>query len=334
MRCSTSEYISFVALDPELLAYLGGPDDANMDDIEGSRAVADALTAQALASPRPLAPGVSFVDDVATDESGSTVPVRIYRHVDNGPSAGVLLFIHGGAFVFGGLESEHDRCLEYATTSHCVIVSVDYRLAPEFPYPAGLDDVALVLNWLRRNARALGIDSGRICVGGASAGGSLAAGLVLRNRDQGGPAIAAQMLIYPVLDDRGTTNSMSAYEVYDPWDGQRSRKMWPLYLGHSGEAPPYAAAARAQDLRGLPTTYLMSCEEDPLRDEELEFAQRLLHAGISVELHHYRGTYHAFDVIAPDTALARRALEEQSEFLRSVVGDPVSERNSGALPNI
>jgi acetyl esterase/lipase len=141
-------------------------------------------------------------------------------------------------------------------------------------------------------------------------------------------------VIYPVLDDRGTTMSMSAYEVYDPWDGQRSRKMWPLYLGHTGEAPPYAAAARAQDLHGLPTTYLMSCEEDPLRDEELEFAQRLLHAGVSVELHHYRGTYHAFDVIAPDSALARRALDEQSLFLRSVIGDAVGENVSGTSPSI
>jgi acetyl esterase/lipase len=128
------------------------------------------------------------------------------------------------------------------------------------------------------------------------------------------------MLIYPVLDDRGTTISMAAFEVYDPWDGERSRKMWPLYLGHDGEAPVYAAPSRAADLRGSPTTFLMSCEEDPLRDEELAFAQRLLYAGVSVELHHYRGTYHGFDVLATEAAVSRRALSEQSLFLQRTIG--------------
>ncbi len=113
---------------------------------------------------------------------------------------------------------------------------------------------------------------------------------------------------------------MATFEVYDPWDGDRSRKMWPLYLGHHGDALAYAAPARASDLSGLPVTFLMSCEEDPLRDEDLAFAQRLLHAGVSVELHHYRGTYHAFDVIAPSSSVGRRALDEQAYFLQQVVG--------------
>jgi acetyl esterase/lipase len=130
------------------------------------------------------------------------------------------------------------------------------------------------------------------------------------------------MLIYPVLDDRGTTASMTTFETYDPWDGHRSRQMWPLYLGHDGAAPVYAAPARADHLRDLPPTFVMSCEEDPLRDEDLAFAQRLLDAGVSVELHHYRGTYHAFDVIAPETAVSRRALSEQALFLQRTVGDP------------
>jgi acetyl esterase/lipase len=128
------------------------------------------------------------------------------------------------------------------------------------------------------------------------------------------------MLLYPVLDDRGTTRSMSTFATYDPWDGERSRKMWPAYLGHSGAAPVYAAPSRASDLGGLPTTFIVSCEEDPLRDEEFEFAQRLLSEGVSVEFHHYRGTYHAFDVIAVDSAVARRALSEQSLFLSHTIG--------------
>lgn len=319
-RGYSTDYISPMVLDPELLPFLGGPHTADMDDIAGSRALADALTAQILTARLAPPDGVTFYDDVATDALGNSVPIRIYRHRDLPASAGALLFLHGGAFVFGDLEIEHDRCLFYAATAGYLVVAVGYRLAPEFPYPAGLDDCALALNWLVEHSEELGVDSRRICVGGASAGGSLAAGLVLRNRDHDLGPIAAQMLIYPVLDDRGTTISMAAFEVYDPWDGERSRKMWPLYLGHDGEAPVYAAPSRAADLRGSPTTFLMSCEEDPLRDEELAFAQRLLYAGVSVELHHYSGTYHAFDVIAMEAAVSRRALSEQSLFLQRTIG--------------
>jgi len=310
-------------LDPEFLPFLGGPDTANMDHIARSRRIDAALSAEVIKSRPPLAPGLSFRDEVAVVAGREDVRVRIYRRADLPEHAGCLLFVHGGAFVFGTLESEHDRCLYYAETTDTVVVSVDYRLAPEFPYPAGHDDVWTALQWVVASSHELGVDPQRICVGGASAGGSLAGGIVLRCRDEGGPVVAAQMLIYPVVDDRGTSASMNAFEVYDPWDGERSRKMWPLYLGHDGEAPVYAAPARAHDLDGLPTTFVMSCEEDPLRDEDLSFALQLLGAGVSVELHHYGGTYHAFDVIAPDAAVSRRALSEQALFLQRTVGTPV-----------
>ena len=309
-----------MALDPELLQYLGGPKTADLNDIAGSRALAKVLTAEALLHRPPPPSGVNFRDTSAVDSRGDHVPIRIYRRDDLPSASGALLFIHGGAFIFGDLELEHDRCLYYAANVDVVVVSVDYRLAPEFPYPAGLEDVTLALEWLVEHAEELGIDPQRICVGGASAGGALAAGLVLLCRDEHGPSIAAQMLIYPVLDDCVATLSMEAFEIFDPWDGKRSRQMWPLYLGHHGDALPYAAPARAVDLSKLPVTFMMSCEEDPLRDEDLAFAQRLLHAGVSVELHHYRGTYHAFDVVAPETTVGRRALSEQALFLERVVG--------------
>ena len=317
---SNGDYILAMTLDPELLEFLGGPNTADLNDIAGSRALADALTAEVLAQ-RPAPPaGVSFRDTNAHDNAGREVPVRVYRRDDLATTSGALLFIHGGAFIFGDLELEHDRCLYYAAHVGVVVVSVDYRLAPEFPFPAGLDDVKLALDWLVEHANDLGVDPQRICVGGASAGGALAAGLALLCRDENGPSLAAQMLIYPVLDDRVATLSMEAFEVYDPWDGERSRQMWPLYLGHHDDAVAYAAPARASDLSDLPVTFLMSCEEDPLRDEELDFAQRLLHAGVSVELHHYRGTYHAFDVYGPETTVGRRALSDQALFLERVVG--------------
>ncbi len=315
-----SDYISGVALDPELIQFLGGPNTADLTDVVGSRVLARVLTQEALTHRLPPPLGVSFSDSYAVSTRGDRVPIRIYRRDDLPARSGVLLFIHGGAFVFGDLELEHDRCLYYAAHVDIVVASVDYRLAPEFPYPAGLEDVNTALGWIIENAQRIGVDDRRICIGGASAGGALAAGLVLLCRDEPGPTIAAQMLIYPVLDDRVATLSMEAFDIYDPWDGERSRQMWPLYLGHHGEAPAYAAPARADDLSGLPITFIMSCEEDPLRDEDLIFAQRLLHAGVSVELHHYRGTYHAFDVFAPETTVGRRALSEQALFLQRVVG--------------
>ncbi|MBW4030966.1 MAG: alpha/beta hydrolase [Acidobacteria bacterium] len=309
-------------LDPELLPLLGGPATSDLDHIGQSRAIAKVESEKAVAS-RPVSDEVSWRDTEATDHDGREVKVRVYSRHGLPTPAGAMLFVHGGAFVFGDLELEHDRCMYYAAHADALIAAVDYRLAPEFPYPAAHDDVWLALEWLVDAADELGVDVKRICLGGASAGGSLAQGVALRSRDEAGPVVAAVMLMYPVLDDRGTTASMASFEVYEPWDASRARKMWPLYLGHGDDAPAYAAPARAQDLRRLPPTFVMSCEEDPLRDEDLAFAQRLIDAGVSVELHHYRGTYHAFDVIGPQTTVGRRALREQATFLQHTVGRPI-----------
>lgn len=309
-----------MAIDPELLPFLGGPGSSNLDDIGLSRKIEAELIAQAVAKRPAPTSGLRIEDEVVSWKSSDEVPLRVYRR-DNLPAkSGALVFIHGGAFVLGNLESEHDRCVYYAQNVDAIVVSVGYRLAPEFTYPAGHDDVWVALQWLVAHAAELGVDVDRICIGGNSAGGALAAGITLRSRDEHGPMLAAQMLLYPVLDDRVSSSSMTAFEVYDPWDGERCRKMWPLYLGHLGDAPIYAAPARANDLRGLPPTFIMSCEEDPLRDEDIAFAQSLMDAGVSVELHHYRGTYHAFDVIGPNTTVGQRALSEQVLFLQRILG--------------
>ena len=304
---------------PELLPFLGGPATSDLDDIPRSRALAKALSDEVVASRREP-DHVRWRDIETSHDVRGRVKVRVYSRHDVPTPTGALLFVHGGAFVFGDLELEHDRCVYYARNTDAVIVSVDYRLAPEFPYPAAHDDVWSTLQWMVSHSGELGVDPERICIGGASAGGSLAQGVALRARDESGPTLAAAMLMYPALDDRGVSASMSSFEVYDPWDASRSRKMWPLYLGREGEAPVYAAPARTQDLSRLPPTFVMSCEEDPLRDEDLEFAQRLIDAGVSVELHHFRGTFHAFDVIGPKTTVARRALAEQACFLSDSIG--------------
>ncbi len=313
-----------MALDPELIPFLEGPRSADLDDIPGSRARDAASLVEAASRRAPVPEGISISEILVHDASGRGVPGRIYRHRENATPSGVVLFLHGGAFVFGGLELEHSRCLYYAEHTGCAVVAVDYRLSPEYPYPAALDDAAVVLAWLVARGEELDVDPQRICVAGASAGGSLAAGLVLRTRDLDLTMPSSQMLLYPVLDDRALTTSMSQFIEGEPWDAKRTRQMWPLYLGHHDAAPAYAAPARATDLRGLPTTFLMSCELDPLRDEDLSFAQRLLEAGVSVELHHYRATCHGFDIIALGSRLSERALREQSVFLRQTIGEPLA----------
>ena len=312
-----------MTLDPQLRAALEGIIGSDLDDVVGSRRRAKELNTAAVAIRAPLPDAMSVRNTHAAGPQGQQVPVRIYRRLDLVTPCGAVLFVHGGGFIFGDLDSEHDRCLFYAQHCDAVIVSVDYRLAPEFPYPSGLDDVTTALTWITREAGDLGIDPQKICVAGASAGGALAAGAVLRARDNGGPHVAAQMLLYPVLDDRGTSASMAAFEHGEPWNATKARQSWRMYLGHLNEAPPEAAPARTEVLEQLPVSFILSCGEDALRDEDLDFALRLLRSGVSTELHHYRGTFHAFDVIAPDTELGHAALQQQALFIQGIMKAPL-----------
>jgi len=170
----------------------------------------------------------------------------------------------------------------------CVVVNVDYRLAPEHPYPAGLEDCYTGLTYL---AGLDGVDPTRLAVHGQSAGGGLAAATALLARDRGGPSLCFQALGIPELDDRLETPSMTAFTDTPMWARPQAEKSWEYYLGGQ-EADQYAAPARAEDLSGLPPTYLATCELDPLRDEGLTYAMRLLAAGVPVELHNYAGAFH------------------------------------------
>jgi acetyl esterase/lipase len=310
-----------MALDPELASFLDVPFPNDLDDLDGTRRELDRRWSEEAASRADPPPKLDSRDlEVPGLADRPPVRVRLYRPVDACAPCGALLFLHGGAFVFGGLESEHARCLRFASMG-VAVVSVDYRLAPEHPYPAALDDGRAVLTWLREHATELGVDPGRIAVGGASAGGALAAGLVLQARDLEGPWIRAQLLVYPALDHESREPSIREFDHTEPWDGERTRTMWRFYLaGWTGEVPVYASPARAIDLSRLPPTYIMTAHEDPLRDEALAFARRLLAAGTVVELHHFPRTYHGFDVVAPGSVLAERAMAEQMRFLALEVG--------------
>jgi acetyl esterase/lipase len=252
-------------------------------------------------------------------DAGTEIPLRIYAPVDRtGGPAPALVFFHGGAFVLGDRYTEELRCLRYAAEARCVVVSVDYRLAPEHRFPAAVDDCYLGLEWTVSHAAELDVDPGRVGVGGSSAGGALAAAVALMARDRGGPALMVQILNYPVIDDRMQTPSMRAFDSTPLWTSGASADMWQHYLGDAetrGEVSAYAAPGRATDLSGLPAAYVLTAELDPLRDEGIEYARRLMEAGVPTELHTVAGACHGFDIIAAQGALGKRAIEEQVRAL-------------------
>lgn len=249
-------------------------------------------------------------------EDAPDVGVRVYEPPERADPAPCLVYFHGGGFIAGDLDTEDVRCVRFAKDAGCVIVSVDYRLAPGHPFPAAVDDCYAALLWTASMAEQLRIDATRLGVGGPSAGGALAAAVALMARDRGRPPLAFQLLVYPCLDDRAQTVSMGF--VGTPIvDGTSIAWLWNSYLGEDrSDVSPYAAPARAEELAGLPATYMMTAELDPLRDEGIEYALRLLHAGVSVELHQFAGAFHGFDLLP--TAISRRAADEQVNWLRAV----------------
>jgi acetyl esterase len=249
------------------------------------------------------------------------VPVRIYKPKKAAAALPALVYFHGGAFVIGDMYLEEHRCQRLAADGNCVVVSVDYRLAPENPFPAGVEDCYCALAWVGANVKELGVDIDRIGVGGASAGGALSAAVAQMARDRSGVPLAMQLLIYPVIDDRMETASMKAFSATPVWNSVASAQMWDHYLGVKRDyVSNYAAPGRSNDLADLPPAYIMTAEFDPLRDEGIAYGQRLLQAGISVELHNFPGTCHGFDLIAPNIELSRRAVDEQVAAVVRLLG--------------
>jgi acetyl esterase len=253
------------------------------------------------------ATGVSINDEVV-----SGVRVRIYRVAP--PPSPVAVYCHAGAFVLGNLDTDHRQCVELARRGQCAVVSVDYRLAPENPYPAAVDDAAAVLNWVSANADELGVDVSRIAVAGSSAGGAVAACLAQRSADGSLPAVMFQMLHQPVLDDR-VTGSKTEFEATPAFDGPAAELMWRHYLGSTAPSAGSVPARRDQ-LQDLPTAFITCSDIDPLRDEALDYALRLLRAGIATELHVFAGTCHGFDSLLPDWEVAGQLFALQGRALR------------------
>ncbi|MBO0849769.1 MAG: alpha/beta hydrolase [Pseudonocardia sp.] len=225
------------------------------------------------------------------------IPVRVYtptRSSASGPTP-VVVYFHGGGWVIGDLGVVDNPCRRLAAATGAVVVSVDYRLAPEHRYPAAFDDCFAATSWAAEHAGELGGDPSLLAVAGDSAGGNLAAAVALAARDRGGPALVAQLLIYPVTDFNFSTDSYR-----DNAEGYLLTKasmqwFWAHYLGAQELADdPYACPARAGDLAGLPPAYVATCEYDPLRDEGEAYAQRLAEAGVKVTAKRFDGMLHGF----------------------------------------
>ncbi|OMC43310.1 alpha/beta hydrolase [Mycobacterium sp. IS-2888] len=255
------------------------------------------------------AQGVQIADDTVVTEARG-VPVRIYRGAE--PPAPAVVYCHAGGFALGNLDTDHRQCVELARRGRCTVVSVDYRLAPEHRYPAALDDAIAVLRWVAAGAAELGIDAARLAVAGSSAGAALAA--CLAHGAAGEPRVVFQLLHQPVLDDRAT-ESKAQFRTSPAFDGEAAELMWRHYLGPQ-TASQNAVPARRDRFDGLPPALITCAEIDPFRDEAVDYALRLLRAGVSTELHVFARTCHGFDSLLPDWSVSERLFALQGEALR------------------
>lgn len=262
--------------------------------------------------------GVDTIGVEIENRAVGSVPVRIYRGTSS--PAPAVIYCHSGAFVLGNLDTDHRQCVEFARRGRCTVISVDYRLAPEHPYPAGLDDAVAVLGGAVSNAAELGIDTARLAVAGSSAGGALAARLAQRAATGSAPPVVFQLLHQPVLDDRATP-SKDEFGTTPGFDGPAARWMWRHYLGEQPVSDD-AAPARSIQLSGVPVALITCSELDPLRDEAIDYASRLLQAGVSTELHVYPGTCHGFDSLLPDWEISEQLFALQGAALRRALHRP------------
>lgn len=251
------------------------------------------------------------------------VPLLVLAPRDPEGPTPLLFLIHGGGMVAGHHVTGADGFAPLVRELGVTLVSVGYRLAPEHPHPAPVEDCYRGLAWVVEEADALGVDRERVVVMGVSAGGGLAAGVSLMSRDRGFPRISRQVLVCPMLDDRCASPSARMLVGEGMWDRDANEFGWDSLLGPArgtDDVSPYAAPARAEDLSGLPPTYLDCGSVETFRDEVLDFAQRLSAAGVSVDLHMWGGGFHAFDHFVPDAPISRAAASVRNAYLAGAFG--------------
>ncbi|MFC9585139.1 alpha/beta hydrolase [Streptomyces yangpuensis] len=248
------------------------------------------------------------------------------RPADLGGPLPLLYYLHGGGMIVGNAPSVLPQLLrEWALPLGMAVISVEYRLAPRVRHPGPVEDCYAGFTWAAAHATDLGVDPERLVIGGKSAGGGLAAALALLTRDRGGPTPIGQLLLCPMLDDRGATASSHQMAGVDVWDRTSNATAWRALLGDlygTADVPPYAAPARATDLSGLPPAYIDVGSAETFRDEDVAYANAIWQAGGQAELHVWPGAFHGFDTFAPDAAISRDAREARTRWLRRLLARP------------
>ncbi len=292
------------------------------------------LTAESLPLVRGMLNGLVLQRQGEASTSSVTFTERFIPGPEGAPDVRILIFapeeqkgvvsgylhMHGGGYVMGLPEMFSRQAELVVGEIGCTVIAVDYRLAPETVHPGPVEDCYAALSWFHSNAAVLGVDPSRIAIGGDSAGGGLAAALGLLARDRGELPVCFQMLGYPMVDDRiAAATEPHPYAGEFVWNADNNRFGWESLLGHApgiGDVSPYAAAARAEDLAGLPPTFIGVGGLDLFLEENIEFARRLLRAGVPTELHVYPGAYHGFDMLSEDTAVSRQYRNDRVQALK------------------
>lgn len=267
--------------------------------------------------------GVTARDITISGYEGAEITATIIARADHTGHRPGIVHLHGGGMVMGDQMTGVDTFLSAVVRHDAVLVSIDYRLAPEFPDPYPVEDCYAGLVWTAEHADELGIDAERLLVGGTSAGGGLTAGTALLARDRRGPALAGQILLCPMLDDRDATVSTTQIDGVGVWNREANVTGWSALLGDrkgGDDVSIYAAPARATDLSGLPTTYIDCGSAEVFRDEDVAYATALWAAGVQAELHVWAGGFHGFDTMAPQAAVSQAAIAARESWIDRVLG--------------
>ncbi|MXY04385.1 MAG: alpha/beta hydrolase [Gammaproteobacteria bacterium] len=305
--------LDYKQIDPELLAPL-----ENFPPFGIARDKMDDIRAMVAAMPQPPKPKGLLEARSTIETKNGSVDVYVYRKSTR-PYQPAVLWIHGGGYVMGA--PDDIRAMGIAMEFDCTLFSVDYRVAPEHPFPAAPEDCYAALTWLMSGDSGYDIDTSRVVLAGPSGGGGLAAGVALMNRDRADFPLRLQLLIYPMLDNLHGTIS-GEYENHPVWNRGDSDNAWEMYLdGTPGQAAsPYASATRAENLAGLPPTYICVGAVDLFRDECIEYGTRLMAAEIPTELAVFPGVYHGAESLAPDAAVSQR----MNNSLMQALGDALT----------
>ncbi len=267
--------------------------------------------------------GFSHRDVTIPGHDGDEIVVTIIQKEGRTGAGPGFFHTHGGGMIVGNRWLGVEGFLNWAESFNGVIVTVEYRLAPEFPDPYPVEDCYAALVWTAEHADELGIDLGRLLIGGASAGGGLAAGTALLARDRKGPPLIGQLLIYPMLDDRDESVSTQQIDGVGIWDRGSNVTGWSALLGDrrgTDDVSIYAAPARARDLSGLPPAYIDAGSAEVFRDEDVAYATKLWAAGVQAELHVFAGGFHGFDNFAPQTAVSQAMFAARNNWVNRVLG--------------